>query len=899
MLRGVRSLRIQLLGSPVVEVDGTALSVDTRKALAMLAFLAVTGHGHSRAVIADLLWPELDGERASGVLRRTLSTLRGALGEERVVSDRNSIELDLSGAWFDLELSRAVTADPTVDLAGLLAACELHRGDLMAGFALRDSVNFDDWLRDHQDGVRRERAALLDRLTAALERAGRMDDAVARARERLALDHLHEPTHRRLIELYAAAGRRGDALSQYRECVRVLDRELGVGPLAETTELYNSISAGTVAVAPLQPEPPAGGELPLIGRQPELERLLAAQAASVADGQLLVIQGESGVGKTRLAQELISTLGEAGVAVASARPHAGEQTLAYGVLATLLRAALEQAPAPPGDEARGELARLLPELGTPSSPSLEEPGARLRFLEVLSGAIASALDAGGVAFVDDLQWCDPASLEALTYLARRLDRFHFLLICAWRTDEPDPALRRRALEALGEPITLARLTAADVIELAATAGLDADAGARVFADSEGLPLFAAELISTLATGPDADRAGGIRAVLASRLDAVGEMPTQVLGAAAIIGRSFDPDDLRVASGRSEEEVAAALEELVLRGLVTERDDGYDFRHERVRALAEERISRARRRLLHRRIAGMLLGRHGHHAIVARHLEQAGDDAEAAVEYAAAGDRARSLSARAEAVTHYAAALALGHPDPAGLHESIGDVHTLRGEYDEALAAYTAAAALRDAGQTGRLEHKLGAVHERRGEWELAEHHYSEALERAGDADRAILQADRSRVAWRLGELERARALGFEALELADASGAPDAAAQANNILGLLGCGRAYLERSLELSRGLGDPSVRIAALNNLALDHANAGELSEAEALTREALELCIGQGDRHHEAALRNNLADLLHRAGQSEGAMEELKRAVTAFATIGSEGDALYPGVWSLVEW
>ena len=99
--------------------------------------------------------------------------------------------------------------------------------------------------------------------------------------------------------------------------------------------------------------------------------------------------------------------------------------------------------------------------------------------------------------------------------------------------------------------------------------------------------------------------------------------------------------------------------------------------------------------------------------------------------------------------------------------------------------------------------------------------------------------------------------------------------------------------------GLADPSVRIAALNNLALDHAAAGELTEAEALTREALALVIAQGDRHHEAALRNNLADLLHKAGRSDGAMEELKRAVTAFAAIGFEGDSLYPGVWSLVEW
>jgi tetratricopeptide (TPR) repeat protein len=162
-----------------------------------------------------------------------------------------------------------------------------------------------------------------------------------------------------------------------------------------------------------------------------------------------------------------------------------------------------------------------------------------------------------------------------------------------------------------------------------------------------------------------------------------------------------------------------------------------------------------------------------------------------------------------------------------------------------------------------------------------------------------VQADLSRLAWRRGDVEGARTLAFEALALAEGADARAAIARANNILGLLGCGREYLERSLELSTGLSDPSIRIAALNNLALDHAAAGELAEAESLTRRALELCTAHGDRHHEAALRNNLADILHRAGRADHAMEQLKLAVTVFAAIGSEGEDVYPGVWSLVEW
>jgi DNA-binding SARP family transcriptional activator/tetratricopeptide (TPR) repeat protein len=894
----VKSLKISLLGAPRVEVDGLQLGVDTRKAVAMLAFLAVTGHTHSRAVIADLLWPELDGERAGGALRRTLSTLRAGLGADRLLSDRNSIALELDGAWFDLAESRAVAADPSAGIDDLRLASELHRDDLMAGFALRDSVHFDDWVRDTQDEVRRERAGLLDRLVDALAGRGRADDAVARARERLALDELHEPTHRRLIELYALAGRRGDALGQYRDCVRVLDRELGVAPLNETTELYSSISTGTPPVPlVIEEDAPPTGELAMMGRDSELNRILDAFGRVGDQGVLAVIDGESGVGKTRLAQEALVRLAHDGARVIVARPHAGEQGLAYGVIATVLRAAIDDGADDVPETLRGDAARLLPDFGAPPPTSLDEPGARLRFLEAISRLIAGAFAAAaGVVFIDDLQWCDPASLDALAYLGRRLDHRQLLLLCARRSDEPDPERRYAQLAELGERITLARLTREDVVALATRSGLAAGTAERVFRESEGLPLFVTELMSADGAAA-ATTTGGVRAMLDARVEAASDISAQVLSAAAIIGRTFDADDVRVVSGRSEEEVASALEELIARALIAELEQSYDFSNERLRGVVEDRLGRARRRLLHGRAAHALMTRHEDHAIIARHLELAGDEKEAATEYAAAGDRARALSARAEAVAHYEAALALGYPDPAALRESIGDVHTLRGEYDLALAAYNAAAAQTERDGAGRLEHKLGAVHERRGDWQLAEIHYRQGL--TFGADRAVVQSDRSRVAWRRGDAEQARTLGFEALGLAQDSGAQAAEAQANNILGLLGGGREYLQRSLELSDGLADASVKIAALNNLALDHAAAGELAEAEALTREALELCIARGDRHHEAALRNNLADVLHQAGRQDGAMEELKRAVTAFAAIGSESESLYPGVWGLVEW
>ena len=189
------------------------------------------------------------------------------------------------------------------------------------------------------------------------------------------------------------------------------------------------------------------------------------------------------------------------------------------------------------------------------------------------------------------------------------------------------------------------------------------------------------------------------------------------------------------------------------------------------------------------------------------------------------------------------------------------------------------------------------MHERRSDWELAELHYQEALRLGGDAAR--IQADRSLVARRRGDDAEALRLGATALALAEAAGDQAATAQAHNILGLLGAGREHLELSLAFSAALADQTIRLAALNNLALDYAADGDLEHARGLIVEALALCSELGDRHREAALRNNLADMLHQAGETEAAMEELKRAVAIFAEIGEDEGGLQPGVWRLVEW
>jgi tetratricopeptide (TPR) repeat protein len=454
-------------------------------------------------------------------------------------------------------------------------------------------------------------------------------------------------------------------------------------------------------------------------------------------------------------------------------------------------------------------------------------------------------------------------------------------------------------------------------------------GERLYRETEGVPFFLVEYLTMLThaegtLNEDWSLPVSARDLLHSRLAAASETGEQLLSTAAVIGRSFDFDTLRETSGRGDEEIVSALESLIAQGLVKEVRGAegvgtliYDFSHEKLRALVYEETSLARRRLLHRRVAEALVahGRATRNSLrlasqIAQHFQLAGHDTEAAEYYRLAGEHARTLYANAEALAHLRLALALGHPQTATLHEAIGDLLTLSGDYRAALTEYETAAALCEPNVLGHLEHKLGNVHHRRGEWDHAESHFRAALAAWGETDfvgeRARLYTDWSLTAHRRGQADQALELAFQAMKLAEGVGDAHALAQAHNILGILASSqgdlsqaRHYLERSLTLAEALNDPGARAAALNNLALACGSNGDVERAIQLAETALAVCASQGDRHRAAALHNNLADLLHAAGKSEAALSHLKQAVTILSEIGVESGDIQPEVWKLVEW
>src|SRR5258707_790133 len=599
-------LILSLFGPPRMECDGQQVNTDTRKAVALLAYLAVTQQPHSRDTLAALLWPEYDQPHARATLRRTLSALHKALPGTWLHIDRETISLEQQETfWLDVEEFRINMSTyrshhkqpdemcPTC-LAGLKRAVDLYKDDFMAGFALSDSVPFDDWQFYQADNLRRDLAGALEQLVLRYSVRAELGVATAYARRLLALDRLHEPAYRYLMQLYAWSGQRAAAMQMYRECVKMLNEELGVAPLEATTDLYAAIkedrlppapeprasvamageAAPAASVAIIKEEPRAALSLasgyPMVGRQQEWDELLAIYAEQAPTSYVIGLEGEAGIGKTRLAEEFVVYARSRGSSAVTVRCYEGEVDLAYGPIAAGLRAAIGQQQE--ADWHRhlashwlSEAARLLPELlalrpNLPVPQPLDSPGAQSRFFEGLRqvwlALCAQARPATpGLLFFDDIHWADKASLEFLSYLARRLDQRPLCLLLSWRNIQHAVSQRLHGLlteaQRAGKArlFLLARLDQATVEQLvhqapATGVALPHELGEHLYHETEGVPLFLVEYLNALARGvlkvddEEWSLPGGVRDLLVSRLVLVGETSRQLLGTAATIGRSF-------------------------------------------------------------------------------------------------------------------------------------------------------------------------------------------------------------------------------------------------------------------------------------------------------------------------------------------------------------------------
>jgi len=479
----------------------------------------------------------------------------------------------------------------------------------------------------------------------------------------------------------------------------------------------------------------------LIGRTSERERITAAwQSASAGRPQLLVLSGEAGIGKTRLAEALLTDVGRQGIATAIAHCYAVEGELAYTPVVTWLRSeALRPALAALDAVWLTEVARLLPELllerpGLPPPSPLREDWQRQRLFEALARALQSS-HGPLLLLLDDLQWCDRETLAWLHYLLRFDPHARLLIVGTLRIEELST---NRPLESLlvslrrdrqVSEIALGPLDAAETAALASYVtgrSLSPALAANLYQETEGNPLFVVETMrmgvgehagSQQPTGVSTPAPPALpstmQAVIAARLEQLSPPARELVNVAAVIGRAFTFEVLKQVSGLDEDALVGRLDELWQRRIIREQGNSYDFSHDKLREGAYAGLSRTRRRLLHRHVAEALeavyaddadaLNRVSGH--IAVHYEHAGVVERAITYYRRAAEVARRLCANAEAIRCYQRVLMLLNAPSSRqsqqeqwrevttqVDESLGDVFALTGQLDEARAAYQEALA---------------------------------------------------------------------------------------------------------------------------------------------------------------------------------------------------------------
>lgn len=734
-------LRIELLGAFRVSEDGQPLSINSTPRLqALLAYLILRRDApQSRKRVAFLFWPDSTDEQALANLRNLWHRLRRSLpridpcllADEATVAWRNAPGIcAVDVVEFELRLRHAALhPQPDEQIGALEQAVSLYRGELLPGA-------YNDWLLAERERLAEEVAGALEQLAGLYEARGDYAEALRPAQELLRCDPLRETAYARLMRLHALNDDRAAALRAYHLCESTLRRELNVAPAAATRDLYERLLSATPQVG----APPALQARPLlVGRETQWATLRRAWRNASGLPALVLISGEAGIGKTRLAEALADWVDRQGVRTMRGRCYAAGGALPYGPLVSWLRSC----PLPPLAEPwLRDLARLLPEIVVKradlaaSAPS-SEPWQRARLFE----AITRALARDGVPLLlllDDLQWCDRDTLEWLAYLLQshaswtQERRAPLLIVATLRTEEA-PEQRtldvwRAGLRHVGQlvEIELGPLNCEDTLKLAdATAGrpFERALAAELCAATEGNPLFVVEAVRAGFTGAG-DRASiRIREVIQARLDQLSPPARAAAEAAAVIGRAFSYPVLAATSEQPADALVQALDELWRRRVIREREnDAYDFSHDRLREACYEAISRTRRRWLHERAAVALEQAHAEDRDaaalqMASHYEAAGRPEPAIQCYERAAERARRIHSHEEALTALDKAVALLQdadraPRAAGVRvrEARGDARDFLMRHAEARADYADALALTpaaDALTAARLHRKIG------------------------------------------------------------------------------------------------------------------------------------------------------------------------------------------------
>ena len=617
-------VEIRLLGGFDIRCRGaTVRRFESQKARGLLAYLAMhRDQGLSREHVATLLWSDKDDQAARRNLRQVLYSLRTAfveaeLGTDLLIAEGQEIrlhpevEIRVDVADFENAIERGLDgAEP--DSQQLARAARLYVGDFLSGFFVRDCPPFEEWLVTTQERLREAALASFHTLVGSCLRRGESRMGIHYARRLLAIDPLSERAHRQLMRLYAQSSRRTRALAQFEELRNLLNQELGVEPLAETVELYQSI-----LLEDLPPEEESeetiGPLIPLAGRADALTELQDSWRQVLESGaRLALVSGEIGIGKTRLVKTMVDRASsQRKTRVLRGRAYEASPALAFGPwseIATTVFADLmpDEEIDPETIDVRtiSDLALMAPQLASLDAELLGGPlrtdeadADRLpESLAVLLESLTAGPDDGTtplILMLSDLQWADEESLDLLRVVVPRLADLPVLILAT-----VDPSGARGSHPLLTDPesetdlpvdhLALGRLPDSALADIADALVPSADSPWLAGLLTEwtgGLPLAVTELINYLwdegvlvgrepgGWSLDGERARDceppetLQELIVQRFRGLPASARRLLALAGVIGQRFDVDLLRESGDESLTVVEACIELMLQRWLI--------------------------------------------------------------------------------------------------------------------------------------------------------------------------------------------------------------------------------------------------------------------------------------------------------------------------------------------
>lgn len=661
---------LHLFGTPLLTTPGGAPVVPAlgAKPMALLAFLTLERRLHSREALAGLLWGESPEAEARASLRQALKHLREVLGET-IHADRSLIELASPLGSDVVEFRSALESDPT-----RAVAFDVPR--FLEGFSIRRAPQFDEWVAATRTSLLGQYQQALARLAREAMGQWRWRDAVELADRWLASDPVSDEAAQLAVEARYLSGNRTAALARYAEFRSLVARETGCEPSRALQALVRRVEAdhATSESRPVTDEWYAHApsfEASLIGRDAQWKALAAAwKGVFRGQGRILLVEGESGVGKSRLADEFQRWVVAEGGTVLRGRSYDRQAGLPYEPVVEVLRSALD-APGLAGTSAEWlvEVARLVPELRDrfPALAGTADtgPGEGWRLFEGCAQVLAAISAERPVAVViDDFQWCDDDSCNLIRFITRRLERSPVLwlgLLTLGEVERDAPASRLcRVLRAKAhaDVVSLSALSEDEVWQLVREMGhVSTPTGgrrfaARLFRITGGNPFYVIELLKTMfaqgllameaqtgewTVAPVEQGASHevlvsqtVQDVIAERVDRLPGELRDVLITIAVSGGGCRPEVLSHVHGISRLHAAAIGDALVDRHLVAEEAGAYRCVHPVIAHMVRDGLTASRRTEVHRSLAlalELVFGQDGSPTVageLARHADRGGE-----------------------------------------------------------------------------------------------------------------------------------------------------------------------------------------------------------------------------------------------------------------------------------